>query len=273
MDTYYQLLLAEQHGQLQQTLQHFACYLKMRKDQLTKLKHLLEYPIMLLGLLTIMIAMMTVFVFPQLAEIRPEATGNFWQPVFKIMAWISGAGVTFGIFKMIEFYRLTKLEQVRSLCRAPIIGGIIRNYYGYYLCSNFAILLTEGISTQQMIKICNCFDKCSLLYQLSRKIASLTVNGQDPTQLIHQEMFLPDELAIIIRQGADNQKLAQQVQSLSEQLFKRLIYKCEQRLIYVQPVVYLIIAIVIISLYLQILMPIYQTVQVIKWEKEKDLHY
>lgn len=264
IDTYYQLMLAERHGQILTTLRYFNRYLKMRGEQVKRLRHLLEYPLLLLVILSGVITMMMVLVLPQLNDFEEGRCHQLWNQVCQPLGSIIGGLIAMLIFRCWHYRQLSKINQVRTQCRLPVVGKLCRDYYGYYLCNNLALLLNEGLSLQSIIEMCGRFRKDSLLYQLSQKLKRISVNGEDVGQLIRHENFIPDELAILIQQGSKSNQLARQVNSLAGQLFKRLIMKCEQRLTLVQPILYLIIAGVIIGLYLQMLLPIYQSVQVIK---------
>lgn len=265
VDTYYQMSLAEQHGQLLMTLHYFSDYIQVRLQQSKKLKHLLEYPLILICLLGMIVCMIVFFVLPQLNSIEnsyhEEILSNIVQPV----AWLSSSIVTILLYKFYYFKRKPTICQIRQLCRLPIIGKIYCDYYGYYFCSNLSLLLLEGLSLQKIIKMCHTFDREALLYQIGQELDGQLNNGVTSiNDYIHNEIFIPNELSILISQGQSIGDLGKQVQSLGNHLFKRMVIKCEQKMVLVQPLIYLIIASVILVLYLKILMPIYQTVEVMK---------
>lgn len=264
IDTYYQLLLAERHGQILATLRHFNQYLKVRTEQIKKLRHLLEYPLLLLGMLGGVITMIVIFLLPQLNSFTGDHQQVVWGRMCQPLGIMIGGCTAMIIFRYWHYRRLRKIDQVRVLCSLPIFGGICRYYYGYYLCTNLAFLLEEGLSLQRIIAMCEDFRSDAFLYQLSQKLKKLSAEGKNVSQLIRRECFIPDELGILIQQGTQRDKLARQVSSLADQLFKRLMIKCEHELTMVQPILYLVIAGIIVGLYLQILMPVYQNLQVIK---------
>lgn len=264
IDTYYQLMLAEQHGQLLATFSLFSDFLRLRSQQTAKLKRLLQYPILLCGLLFIIITVMAIFVFPELDQFGNRVGSGWWQRIWQPLLVCVGALVTWSIYRWVAFYHLKKIEQVRLLCRLPFFGNIFRHYYGYYLCSNLSLLIAEGLSLQKMIELCSKFSDHSLLHQITKEVRPVVMAGKSIDNIIYQEPFIPNELAVLIHQGATSEKLGLQVNSLATLLFRRVIHDCESRLNFVQPLMYLVIAGVIVTLYLQMLMPIYQTMQVIK---------
>lgn len=265
VDTYYQVQLAEEHGQLFTTLRYFSQYIKVRLQQAQKLKHLLEYPAILICLLTGIISMMFLLVLPQLTTIENNNQGDEWNSIIQPTMWLLGSIVTVIIYKICLFKRMVTICKVRQLCRLPVVGKMYQDYYGYYFCSNLSILLLEGLSLQKIIAMCKTFDKESFLYQICEDLNDQLVNGtKNVFSYIYDENFIPNELAVLVRQGMSTDHLGKQVQSLGNHLFKRMVMECEQKLVFIQPVIYLVIALIIIGLYLKILMPIYQTVQVMK---------
>lgn len=264
IDTYYQLLLAEQHGQLLVTLTHFRDFLRLRIEQTGKLKRLLQYPVLLLALLVVMIIMMASYVFPQIQQLEQPTENDFFNDGLEILMVAVGSSLAWIGFYMIRFYRLSKIARVRKLCQLPVVGRIFRHYYGYYICSNLSLLISEGLSMQKIITICNQFNHESLLYQISHEVQTVLIQGKEVDTLIYREPFIPNELSVLCHQGSTSDKLGRQLNSLANSLFNRVVHGCENRLTFVQPLMYLIIAGVIIALYLKMLLPIYQTVEVMK---------
>lgn len=264
IDTFYQLLLAEQHGQLLSTLRHFSGFLNLRIQQTNKLKRLLQYPLLLCVLLVVIMLVMTTLVFPQLQQLESSFHNEIWHEMGRILVALAGGVATWLVYRWVAFYHLNKLDQVRQMCNLPVMGQLFRYYYGHYLCLNLSLLIVEGLSMQKIIQLCNSFSADSLLYQLSTEMQKLIVQGGDIDQLIRREPFIPDELLVLIHQGTTSDKLGLQVRSLATNQFKLVLQGSESRLAFVQPMIYLIIAGTILGLYLQMLLPIYQTMQVMK---------
>ena len=263
-DTYYLFLLAEQHGQMTKTIEHYCHYLTMRNEQVKKLRHLLEYPLVLLVILVGMIVMLTIFVFPQLNQFHQSTSHELWNILAPSFASLGGGIISILVIGYWRYCHSNRLQQVHHQCHLPIIGTLVRDYYGYYICSNLALFLDEGISTQGIIQTCHQFRHDSLLYQLSDQLKEITSRGESITRLVSQIDFIPEQLSLLFKQALSNQQLSQRVAALADQLFNRLMRKCERRLTFVQPLIYLIIAFVIVLLYLRVMLPIYQNMQVVQ---------
>lgn len=264
LDTYYQICLAEEHGQLFETLRYFSVYLKARRQQINKLKQLLEYPLLLLALLAGVIVIIMNFVLPQLRMLNDYSNPLVAPSLISILAGIIGSLLTISFFKFIRYHKQTKINKVRQLCKCPFIGKIIKHYYGYYICTNLSLLIRQGLSLQEILLLCKTFKHDSLLFQMATELEKYTVRGLSINHYIKREIFVPNELSVFLRQGSTNEKLGLHIKSYGQQLFKKLIAQCEHNLTFIQPLIYLIIAAIIVYLYLQILLPVYNSVQVIK---------
>ena len=117
---------------------------------------------------------------------------------------------------------MSTLKKVRHQCRWPLFGKIFREYYGYYLTSNLAILLQHGFSLHEICQLTNKFDDDSLLHQVGQAVFELSSQGRQLTDLILKAPFLPDELAIFINRGLTNEQLGQELTLFSKLKFKKI---------------------------------------------------
>ena len=265
VDLYYQLLLAEKHGDLVEVLAETGQLLVTRQRQVQKLKQLLQYPLILLCLLGVMMVGLATFVFPQLAAWQAS---NGCQSVHQFLPYLKWALVVLslifsagGICKLITWRHLTKLQQVQHLCRLPLVGECYRLYYAYYITSALAVLLRAGMSLKEMMTTIEKFSDRTMLYQLGAEVQNNLAAGGQLENFIKRTIFLPDELMIFISKGATSKELGKDLTAFSRIQFKHLLARLEQLFSLVQPVIFIVIAAVIVGLYLSILLPIYQSLQ------------
>ena len=254
IELYYQLLLAEQHGSLSITLKEIGQYLQVQKQQHRQLKTLLEYPLILLVMLGTILAALLIFVFPELP------IGEQW-PIGETLIITGGVFFSYGGLAAIHWRHMSTLKKVRHQCRWPLFGKIFREYYGYYLTSNLAILLQHGFSLHEICQLTNKFDDDSLLHQVGQAAFELSSQGRQLTDLILKAPFLPDELAIFINRGLTNEQLGQELTLFSKLKFKKFRQSTMHILVLVQPALFILIAAGIFLMYLSILLPIYHSLQ------------
>ena len=263
IELYYQLLLAEQHGSLSITLKEIGQYLQVQKQQHRQLKTLLEYPLILLVMLGTILAALLIFVFPELQSWQQQnqlPIDERW-PIGETLIITGGVFFSYGGLAAIHWRHMSTLKKVRHQCRWPLFGKIFREYYGYYLTSNLAILLQHGFSLHEICQLTNKFDDDSLLHQVGRAAFELSSQGRQLTDLILKAPFLPDELAIFINRGLTNEQLGQELTLFSKLKFKKFRQSTMHILVLVQPALFILIAAGIFLMYLSILLPIYHSLQ------------
>lgn len=264
-DLYYQLFLAEQHGDLPQVLAEIGQIMTTRRKQVKKLQQILQYPLLLLGLLGLMTVGLATFVFPQLAEWQMGGDLGRWQRVLVFLKPALGiaAAIVFLalIIRFLKWRCLPKLVQVKKLCQLPLVGECYRRYYAYYITSTLGILLCAGMSLKEILLVTDSFTADTIFFQLGRATQEQVVNGEQLGRFIKHEIYLPDELAIFINKGATLEELGSDLTAFSKIQFNHLLARLEQLFSLVQPIIFLVIAVIIVGLYLSILLPIYRSLQ------------
>lgn len=258
---YYQLLLAEQHGNLEECLQEVGRVMMLREKQRQKLITLLQYPLILIGLLMALMITLKIFVFPELSQWGTETSGRIGNYVIETGAYFCGASLVMSGFALIRWRKLNQLQKVNVYCSLPIVGKCYRLFYGYYVVTNLAMMIRHGLTLNE---ICVTLEKDQgegFLALLGRMVRDEAKLGQDLTKIMRHVSFLPRELAVIAEKGSTLADLGKDLSALTNILFQRLTKRIERLLMLVQPIIFGIVALVIIALYLRLLLPIYHSVQ------------
>lgn len=262
-DIYYQLKIAEIHGNLQQTIAQLGTYLNLKVKQHTKLKGLLQYPLILLCLLGLLLVALKLFVFPELAVWQDDQGVDTGQ--LKFLPWL-GIGLLIGcvglaLLTLMKWMKTSTMNRVNLLCHLPVVGSSYQKYYGYYLVTNLALLLKNGMGIKSICQMVHQFDEASLLHQLGTVLEQALSSGQDPNRLIQQYPYLPPELVVFMNKGDSVSELGYELEIFAQTLFQRLIQSVERLLTFVQPLLFGVIALVIVGMYLSIMLPIYQSMK------------
>lgn len=263
IDIYYQLLLAEQHGDVSAAFNEIGNFLRLQKQQRRQLKGLLEYPLILLVLMGMIFLAMMIFIFPELKswQVQNQLVSRQRFPWLELMLSIILALLIDGLYHYRHWRKMTKLRQVDRQCHWLIVGKLFRQYYGYYLTVNLSVLLQHGFSLHEICQIAADFDTNSLLYQVSQEVQSLSNQGHQLTEYILKKPFLPDELAIFVNRGLSNERLGNELSVFAKMKFNQLRNSTTHLLVLVQPLLFVLIAGGIVTMYLSILLPIYGSLQ------------
>lgn len=262
-DLHVQLLLAEQHGQLGVTLNELGSFLQAQQRQRRKLFALLQYPVLLLLLLGTMAVALGIFVYPELRTWQGNSQPSIWHlfPWKSVIAFFLAFLAVLGLAYHRNWRKKDVEGRVRERCHWPIIGKMYRQYYGYYLISTAAMLLSHGLSLKECCQVAASFDNDSLLSWWGCHLSKNSHQDSDLIEAVEGCPYLPAELSIFLQQGLSQERLANELTVFGQLLFRRLLTTIERLLVFVQPVMFLLVAMMIVGMYLSILLPIYHSLQ------------
>lgn len=260
---YCQLYIAEKHGNLLQTVQQLGQYLTKRLQQKAKLHALLIYPLLILGMLAFILSGIKIWLAPELVRFNSQrATVSYRQ--IENYAWYIGA-----IFSIVMFFYVLKIGywwKKQSLLGRhswysglPVLGKIYRQYLRYYLSFNLGLLLRSGLEFQQICELLQSFSSNTLLHQLGIELEKYLVSGRNLAELIKNYHFLPTELGLFFEKGKTQLEIGDDLLSYSKLAYLRLLQQMDVLLSWVQPLLFLLIAAIIIGTYLALLLPIYSS--------------
>lgn len=259
---YHQLILAEQHGDLEGCLLNVGRVMKLKEHQQEKLRGILTYPCLLSVMLVLMFVLLRIFVFPELDQW--SASNNvpaFVEPLVTV-GWVAlGVCLLLATGFIFRLRRAGKIQRATMLSRLPIIGRIFQSYYGYYMTINLTMLLESGLSLREVCHSLIHSEGETLLSAVAGEYQPLLEDGQALEQVLRRHRFVPKELALIIQKGTVLNREIRDLNAVSQILFKRLTSSTERLLVFLPPILFGVLAIVIISMYLSLLWPIYQSMQ------------
>lgn len=259
---YYQLLFAERHGSLEECLQEIGKLMLHQEKQRQKLMTLLQYPLILLGLLVSLMVTLKIFVFPELSQWgtgNPQSRANYY--LLEIIAYLSG-GILAGSFLVgLRWLKLDQLQRINALCSLPVIGKCYQLFYSYYVVTNLAMMIRHGLTIKEICVIVSESSEQSFLSILGNLTETAVNQGHGLTEPFKRARFLPEELRIIVAKGSTLSDLGSDLTALANILFTRLARRIERLLVLIQPIIFSVIALIIIGLYLRLLLPIYHSMQ------------
>lgn len=262
-DLYYQLALAEKHGDLIKTIREIGKLLTTQERQRRRLKELLQYPLILLVLLVVLLACLAIFVFPELRTWQQNdgQSSNLGSYAYFLLTFLLTILVVRIVSHWLQWRQLSAEKKLIRLCRLPIIGKCYRYYYHYYLTSILGLMLSRGMSLQEICSLTAKFEETSLLYLFGDAVRKAAQSGEKLIKIIYCYPFLPNELVAFMNKGTPIEQMGEELTAFSAIQFKKLTQAIERLLIYVQPIVFCGIAMIIVGLYLSILLPIYHSLQ------------
>lgn len=261
-NTYNQIFIAERHGQLKLSIMQLGKYMQQRLKQREKIIGTLTYPVILLLLLILMLIIFFYWLKPTISSFSIENQSNLNEKIYVVSFeyLLLAIFVLFSVYLIKIFIWWKKQSCINRhiwYSQLPLVGKIYCYFSFYYLSFNLALLFRSGLNLQEICFFLKTFKSSSLIYQLGEMLNSHLQNGEEIAIFIDKYPFIPAELNVFMKKGHTNYQLSEDLLIYSQTIYQRLLNKINNLINLIQPISFLIIAIIIISVYLSILLPIY----------------
>ncbi len=249
----FQLALAERHGDLATCCRENCQLLQTRAQQQRELRQLLAYPLLLLGMLLGMALFVRYYLRPQLADLLPPSADR--SPA---LGWWLILLIGVSLLGYWRWRHVPILTRAHWRQRLPVFGKIWRQYDHYLIFTDLGQLLTSGLALQEILQLVSTIAPRSLQGQLAVMVAAKLKQGRSLATIIAQEPLLPPELGLLLAQNRPRELQGAAFIVLAQQSYQKLNQHLKGLIDQVQPLLFVIIAVIITRLYLQIILPMYR---------------
>lgn len=251
---YNQLIIAQEHGNIALAIEQTGQLMQTQTKQKNKLKELLIYPCFILAFLLTMLVGMKLFIIPQLQVAGSGKNIDLFLEL--LLGIILFTGIAFVIFSW-KMHQKAEYQQAQILVKLPFIGKIYLNFFQFIILQGLGMQLASGMNLYEICESNNRFQKDSIQAFLASRFINNVTNGQGLLNLIEEEILLPKQLRVLLEAGESGTQLADDLLLLAELKFDETSQGLKKILNMIQPVLFGVIAIVVIATYLMILSPIY----------------
>ncbi len=259
---------AEQHGGLARTLTEGSDMVIKRDADYQRLKRLAAYPLLLLMLTFSLFFFVNRILLPKFnslfldMNLAPNifmktigATASFLPNLLYILLSLLTLLV---LYYFSSFKNIHPMKQKLMLVRLPIAGKFVRLLYSHYFSVQLSYLFSGGLSVLAALKVFEQNVHEPFAREIGKDMISKLAAGQDFDKAVGEYQFFEAELQRIIKHGQENGKLDQELYFYSRHCLKELEEKSEKAMKTVQPILYSFIGLLVVSLYLAILLPMFQ---------------
>lgn len=124
---------------------------------------------------------------------------------------------------------------------------------------NLGLLIESGLEFQQICRLLEQFEEKSLLYHLGHAFSRRLARGENLAQILGYYPFISPELALFFQKGRSKEEIGKDLLAYSKLAYQKLLEKTNQLLAWIQLLLFMVIAIVIICTYLALLLPLYSS--------------
>lgn len=260
-----QIYLSMSTGSFALSCRTIGQYLAQKDLQLKKLRQVLIYPCILIIFLVGMISAIRYLLLGQLQSmVQVESIKDhmmlylIWN-VFVHLPWIIlSVSLFIGLVLVVAYVywkNKTILKRLRLLTRLPIVGSLVRQYYTFLYAREFAYFLGNGQSLLQMIEQMKQEGTSLLTKAIAEFIENEMQRGTSFSSAIHQLKLFQQPLILLIVQGELTHQLDIKLRQFSKNSFEDFKGKLEKKIMLIQPVLFIGIGLMIMSMYIILMLP------------------
>ncbi|WP_455363061.1 competence type IV pilus assembly protein ComGB [Vagococcus elongatus] len=258
-----QINLGEKHGDLVSTFSRVAGQMKDHERQKQSLYKILTYPLILVCFLFSMIMGMNWFLLPQMPEMTSADNFGIWLIQHTPLLTLS-VMVILCLASMFVKVLLKKHSQIKKLTfymHVPLVNVFLQYYYTSFFAYEWGKLLNQGIELRQVLMIMAEEGNTLFMQEIGEVLQKKLESGElIVTQISQWKFFLPG-FSKIIMQGEAKGKLGEELMIYGTKIWEDLLEKVEKGTQWLQPIIFLVIALLIIAVYSALLLPIYQSME------------
>ncbi|WP_436853968.1 competence type IV pilus assembly protein ComGB [Staphylococcus caeli] len=268
------IYFAELFSDLSITLPHAHEYLLKNYSAKRQFLKTIQYPALLLIIFIGMLVVINHTIIPEFQNLYQNLDVNISPIQFYLSSFILQLPqMLFYIFIclflifLIFFLGYKKLSienKLRFILHIPIVSKFFRLYKTFQISSELSLFYKNGINLQQIVEIYGSQTNDEYLVYLARKIAVGSHNGLKLSETLSKVPCFDKRLSIFIEEGEKKGRLEIEMKLYSEIIIEKIEQLLQLIIKFIQPLVFFLIAILIVSLYLVIMLPMFDLMQTIK---------
>ncbi len=267
------ILAGERSGALDEVLNRYVSYMRRNVELRRKIRGALAYPLLLLTASFAMVAFLTVYVVPRMAQLFTGAIFNTELPlVTKVVVGISGT-IASNIFWLapliiISAVALTiwgrtpqgRLTVDATLLKVPVVGKLLQQLSIAQATRSLATLLAGGITLVESWEIAAESITNRELRRKSSEILPMIREGRTFTESLEEARWVPPLALDMIGVGERSGSLREMLDEVSVFYDAEAEVRLEQLTTTLEPAILVVMGGVVITILLAIYLPIIQSI-------------
>ncbi|MGY3313618.1 competence protein ComGB [Peribacillus simplex] len=265
------IFYGEQYGDLDRALKEGGQYWKKRTEDMDKVKKLMVYPVFLVIFVSIVFYILQSVLLPkfqaiyftmdvdQNAILKLLSASTIILPVLPFI--LLGLLLFLFVLKRFWFNGLCPLRQRRILMGIPIFGTFIKLYETYFFASQFSGLLSGGLSINESIKLFSKNQQQPFYQKLCSIIKDDLTEGRSLEMIFQELPYFDGNLPVVAANGQKYGRLDAELHHYSRFLLEKIEEKMNAILKIIQPLMFSLIGLLIVSIYLAVLLPMFSLLE------------
>jgi competence protein ComGB len=262
------IYFADKHGGMLEAISEGSKLTLNKNITLQKLKKAIFYPAFLFFMTNILFLFVERTLLPQYyslydsmgleVNVFTRIVSIFGTMLPRITVFFFLSIVLLLIVYFFYFIKLPILNQRKFLLRIPFIGSAIRLIQTQFFTLQLGYLLSGGLSVHESLQLFESAPRNFFYRDISIIINGRLKRGEDLPQILMQLNFFEKELPIVVNHGQINGRLERELLFFSKSCLLKFEERIERSLKHLQPILYGVIAILVISMYLSIMIPMFR---------------
>lgn len=259
-----QVYFATVHGNVTQTLATIVDQRKRLAKQKQELLKASAYPLALVAMVLFLLIGMNVFFLPQLLMTNMISRDHWgvrfiqYAPISVLLVSCLGGLGYLGTKR--TFNNISGIKKATFFCKLPFVGSLYSMYQTSYFSMEWGQLYTQGLESKQLLACMHELPKNTIMYEMAVAMKERFLVGDSFSEMIQTYPFLMPEVAVIIYQGERTGRLGEELLVYSQIVLAQFAERSERLLKWVQPILFCLIACLVISMYAAMLLPMYQNI-------------
>lgn len=258
----------EESGRLNQTFTYLADYLERNYELVSKAKHALMYPAVVIAVFfAVMIGMFT-FIIPEITSIIVESGQEIPIYTRAVMA-ISDGMIRYGVLVaaavvvvLILFLRWTRSESGKKKwdnfkLNMPMLGDLFRKLYLSRLADNMSTMISSGISMVNALEITADVVGNVVFRDILLECSESIRGGQTLSDAFDSYDEIPGVMTQMTLVGEESGSLGEILSTLSRFYRREFSSSVDTALGLIEPVMIVLLGLGVGTLLISVLMPIY----------------
>lgn len=259
------LYFAEKHGDISFALIEGSTILQKKHEQTEKLKKIIRYPLFLLIFVGFMITAIEKILLPQFKTLYSSM--NYEETIIsKLLFNLSSINrfilISFLILSLIglcyyhfHFEKLHAYQKMKLILKCPIVNQIVILLNSHFFSVQLSNLLKGGLSIFEALSHFEQQKHSHFFQDEAREMKNRLLQGDRFDEIIKSRGFYDKNLPLVISHGQSNGNVVSELHQYSLYIIQRIEERISKIFSIVQPILFAIIGVVIMSLYAMIMIP------------------
>lgn len=266
-----QIYLAERFGNLEATLHESILFLKKQIQVKQSVIKTIQYPVVLMIIFFLILMLLNFTVIPQFKELYQSMNIALSPLQLVLSSFISGLPffilfltciiLVIVILIHTSYRNMPTIKQIHLMSNLPIIKSYYKIFKTYQLSNELAHFYRNGINLQLIVEIFQQSNSNQFHQYLGDIILKQSNQGEKLPNILKQLKCYESDLIKFIEQGEKSGKLDIELTLYSQILVHQFEILAKRHIKFIQPIIFLMLGIFIVTLYLSIMLPMFDMLQ------------